>query len=88
MERFKYRLYMYNSMMEIKAITKKWGNSLGILIPKEAVDKSNLKANEEIKILIGKSRATKVRDVFGSLKFKKSTEQLMGEIDKDLDIAF
>ena len=45
---------------------KKWGNSLGIVIPKEAVEKEELKENDKIKIKIRKE--FDYSDVFGTLK--------------------
>ena len=30
----------------------------------------------------------KVKDIFGKIKIEKSTQQIMKEIDKDLDIEF
>ena len=43
-------------MMEIKAMTRKWGNSIGILIPKEAVKREDIKPNQEITLMINKNQ--------------------------------
>ena len=75
-------------MMEIKAKTKKWGNSIGILIPKEAIKKENIKLDQEVTILISSKPITTGRDIWGTFKFKKSTEQLMREVDKDFNVGF
>ena len=75
-------------MMEIKTKTKKWGNSIGILIPKEAIRKENIKPDQEITVLISAKPITKGKDIWGTMKFKKSTEELMREVDKDLDFGF
>ncbi|MEK6934911.1 MAG: AbrB/MazE/SpoVT family DNA-binding domain-containing protein [Nanoarchaeota archaeon] len=64
--------------------TKKWGNSLGIRLPKEIVRENNIKPEEKIVIQIGKPHVTKVKDIFGKLQFKKPTEELMKEIDRGL----
>lgn len=74
-------------MIEIETKTRKWGNSLGITIPKEIVEKMGIKAEEDLRVLIEKPKATTVKDLFGTLKFKKPTKKLMEEIDKELDIA-
>ena len=79
---------MYNSMIELKAKTKKWGNSIGILIPKEAIRKENIKPDQEVTVLISAKPITKAGDIFGTMKFKKSTEELMREVDKDFDVGF
>ncbi|MEK6943799.1 MAG: AbrB/MazE/SpoVT family DNA-binding domain-containing protein [Nanoarchaeota archaeon] len=73
-------------MMEIKAMTRKWGNSIGILIPKEAVKREDIKPNQEITLMINKKPITKGKDIWGTLKFKESTEQLMREVDKEFGL--
>ena len=73
-------------MMEIKAKTKKWGNSIGILIPKEVIRRENIKPEQEIILTINKKPITKGKDIWGTLKFKESTEKLMREIDKEFKV--
>lgn len=72
-------------MAEIKGITRKWGNSsLVFVIPKEVVEKEHLKPNQELKAVILKQRNV-VSKTFGILKnWKKPTERIMREIDKEL----
>ena len=70
-------------MIELQLKTKKWGNSVGLLIPK----RYSLRANQEVKVHIEPAkRFSTVKDIFGTLKEKHSTKQLMHEIDKELDI--
>jgi len=72
--------------MEIEAKTKKWGSSLGIIIPKIIVEQENLKQNQLIKILAVETEAkTKVKDVFGKLKFKRPTQEILDEVDRDFE---
>lgn len=75
-------------MMEIKAKTKKWGNSIGIIIPKEVIREQNIKPDQEVTFTISKKPITTGEDLWGTFKFKKSTEQLMREVDKDFDVGF
>ena len=75
-------------MMEIKAKTKKWGNSIGVIIPKEIIRQQNIGPDQEVTILISSKPITTGRDIWGTLKFKKSTEQLMREVDKDFNVGF
>ena len=75
-------------MMEIKAKTKKWGNSIGILIPKEAIRQENIKPNQEVTIMISTKPITKGKDIWGTFKFKEPTEKLMREIDKEFNLGF
>ena len=73
-------------MMEIKAKTKKWGNSIGILIPKEVIRKENIKPNQEVTLMIMSKPITRGKDIAGTFKFKEPTEKLMREIDKEFNI--
>ncbi|MEK6947962.1 MAG: AbrB/MazE/SpoVT family DNA-binding domain-containing protein [Nanoarchaeota archaeon] len=69
----------------IKAKIKKWGNSYGIVIPKETMDSENLKENEEVEFMIVKPTNV-LRETFGMLKgkLKKPTAQMMREMDREL----
>lgn len=75
-------------MMEIKAKTKKWGNSIGVLIPNEVVKEEKIKPNQEITLMISTKPITKGKDIFGIMKFNKPTEQLMRDVDKEFDFGF
>ena len=71
----------------IKGKLKKWGNSFGVIIPKEIVDNEGFKENQEVEFLVVKNDSKKVlKETFGILKRKgnKSTEQIMREMDKEL----
>jgi antitoxin component of MazEF toxin-antitoxin module len=45
-------------VVQTKARLKKWGNSLGVVIPKEAAERNGLRVGEEVEI-----RVTKVSDI-------------------------
>lgn len=62
--------------------TKKWGNSLGIRIPKEIVKENNIKPEEKIVIQIGKPKVSTARDLWGILPKKEPIEKSMRDIDK------
>jgi antitoxin component of MazEF toxin-antitoxin module len=61
-------------MQIFEAIPKQWGNSIGITIPKDIVDKEHISAKKKIKFI-----------AIGSLKLKKSTQKAMDEIDEGYD---
>ncbi|MFH1526522.1 MAG: AbrB/MazE/SpoVT family DNA-binding domain-containing protein [Bacteroidota bacterium] len=71
--------------MEITTRTKKWGSSLGIIIPKIIVERENLKQNQEIKILaVGTKEKKRVKDIFGKLKnWKINPQKFKDEIRKE-----
>ncbi len=71
-------------MIELKTKLRRWGNSFGIVVPISAAEKEKVKEGEEVVILLNKEKNNVLREMFGTLKFKKSTKQLMREIDKEL----
>ena len=51
--------------MVTEVIIKKWGNSFGVILPKEIVDRQHLKVNQKIGIQV--FQKADLRDLFGSL---------------------
>ena len=70
-------------MIEVEAKVRRWGRSFGVVIPKEKVIEEGIKENETVKLLIGK-KSNVLKEIFGTMKFKKSTEKMMREIDKEM----
>ncbi|MBI2672085.1 hypothetical protein HYX16_04075 [Candidatus Woesearchaeota archaeon] len=68
-------------MIEVKTRLKRWGNSLGLVIPKSKNEKMR-EGEEVIAIVIKKQNVLK--ETFGTFKFKKTVQQMMKEIDKEL----
>jgi len=66
--------------MEIKTIAKKWGSSIGIIIPKEVVDAKRIKENDEIVIEV-KTRplAGNLFGRFPELTSRRSAQELKDE---------
>lgn len=65
--------------------TKKWGNSLGVVIPHKIVEELELQPNETVELAVIHNGMQGVKDSFGTLKTKKSTQEIMDEIDEDWD---
>lgn len=69
----KYNLNITNSMaIEVKV--KKWGNSLGIILPKELVNEKNIKINDKINVDIGVK--ADLSDIFKTLNFKMPGQKI------------
>ncbi len=68
--------------MEIEVVAKKWGSSLGFILPKSIVDTFNINENDRIFIDLKKKHLAK--EFFGMLPaaFKKSTQELKDEMKK------
>ena len=62
--------------------TKSWGNSLGVIIPREVVQAQHLRPNQEIEIIVRPVK-TPLQHLFGTLKFDKPTDQLLAEYRKE-----
>jgi antitoxin component of MazEF toxin-antitoxin module len=74
-------------MKEMQSRVKRWGSSLGLVIPKKVAKGLSLKPDQEVRVLIEKPKCTKVKEIFGLVKFKKTTSKIMKEIDRELDIG-
>ena len=60
-------------MITSKSKLKRWGNSFGVLIPKEVVEREGLKEGEEVQISVTKTSDTK--HLFGKYPFKDLQKQ-------------
>ena len=75
-------------MIERETKLRAWGNSIGLVIPKEDVIKENLQVDQKVKVIITPVGAVKVKDIFGKLKLKKSTEDITKEVNREIDTKF
>ena len=79
---------MFRSDTKLRA----WGNSVGVILPKEILKEEGLSVNDEVEIIL-KKKSNPLKDAFGKLKeFKaksdKSTEEILKEIDEELKSGF
>ncbi len=65
-------------MTEIEVITRKWGNSLGIAIPKEMVEREHLHENQ--KVIIEITKATDLQKLKGLIHFRKTAQKIKDEM--------
>ena len=65
-------------MVETEVKTRKWGSSIGLVLPKEVVDEVGIKPNEKITIEVKKRPLAK--EFFGLLKdWKRPTQEIKDE---------
>ncbi len=69
--------------MAIEVKTKKWGNSLGIIIPSKEAESLKLKENQTIMVDIHLTTKNPLKEMFGALKFKTPTEKILKGIRKE-----
>ena len=77
-----YTLYNYVAIMETRI--KKWGNSMGIVIPKDVAQREHLKAGQ--KVLFFLAKPLPAGKLFGIAKgvFKKNTQEIKDELRRAL----
>ena len=70
-------------MKTFETTPKRWGNSLGLTIPKHIVEKEHLSPGKKVRVFVVGDKRKELRKVFGSLKLKMPTQQAMDEIDRE-----
>lgn len=70
----------------IETKLKRWGNSIGIVIPKETIEREHLIENKNVKFLIIKDSKKALKETFGIAKgkIKKSSQQIKDELRTEL----
>jgi len=66
--------------MAIEATIKRWGNSFGIVIPKEIIERERLKENK--KVIINIIKVADLSDIFGLVKNRKLSGQKMKDLSR------
>lgn len=69
-------------MQELHAEVREWGRSVGIVIPKEAVIQEKIHAGDTVKIIFLR-KVSPLKELFGQVKLKRSTEEILREIDEE-----
>ncbi len=69
--------------METVSKIRRWGNSYGVLVPKQLIEEKNLSEGDEVVITLEKK--ADLSKLFGLCKFKKPTSELMKEIREGYD---
>tara|TARA_Y100000034_G_C6749587_1_gene333095 strand:+ start:186 stop:410 length:225 start_codon:yes stop_codon:yes gene_type:complete len=74
--------------MEFETVARKWGNSLGLTLPKNVIEEVNIQEHEKIKLLVIKENKT-LKNTFGMVKgkLKKNTQKIKSEIKSELHNA-
>lgn len=64
-------------------VIRKWGNSLGLTLPKNLAESQKIRPND--RVIVSVKKVSSIKDLFGSLKTNKSTENILKEIDEGWD---
>jgi len=71
--------------MEFETVARKWGNSLGLTLPKSVIEEENIQENEKIKLLVIKQNSP-LKSTFGMVrkKLKSDTQKIKNEMKLEL----
>ena len=64
---------------------KKWGSSIGVVVPKEIMKEQELKVGDKVTFMIIPQNMERLRKLIGTVKFTKSTDEIMRETDEGWD---
>lgn len=67
-------------MKQVRVRVKEWGNSLGIVIPREFVILEDIKADDEVTVTVSKSES--LSEFFGKGRKKVDTQKAKDESRK------
>ena len=71
-------------MAVVKTVAKKWGNSIGVLIPKDVIEKESIKDGQKLEIIIMKPDNV-LKETFGMAKgMFKDTQKIKNSLRKEL----
>jgi antitoxin component of MazEF toxin-antitoxin module len=70
---------MYNMAIEVNV--KKWGNSMGVLLPRELIRKERIEENDKIFIEVVKK--ADLSDIFGLIKNRKVSGQKFKDMARE-----
>ncbi len=73
-------------MTIIETKVKRWGNSFGVVIPIEIIEKEKIKEDDSLRFIVLKDSKKVLKKSFGLLKDKitKPTQQIKDELRRDL----
>ena len=78
----------YTSITDMETVVakaRKWGNSIGVILPKDVVEKIGIKDGSEVELLVGASQTNLLKELFGSMKGKSKDKRPISEFMKEVD---
>ena len=70
--------------MEIESKIRKWGNSYGVMLPKQFLESEHLQEEETVKVNIVSKKAD-IGKLQGLWKFKRPIKEIMKDIKEGYD---
>ena len=77
---------MYNLQYNLHVLTqaKKWGNSMGLVIPAEVVKKERIRPGDAVELVV-RRRGPRLEELGGTLKLRHTLEDLLRETEEGWD---
>jgi antitoxin component of MazEF toxin-antitoxin module len=72
----------------VKCVTRKWGSSIGIVIPSNTVNRLNIQENETVDVQIMKRSSTVLQELWNSGSGKKISLKRFKELRRELDSKY
>jgi antitoxin component of MazEF toxin-antitoxin module len=72
-------------MIEVKTKLRRWGNSFGIVVPLNVASGGGINEGDEVVVLMKKEKNEGISELFGKIKFSRSTRQILKEVRKDFE---
>lgn len=69
--------------MAVTVMTKKWGNSIGVIIPREVVEKEGIKPEQKVSLDV-KPLKNSLAEFFGKFKTGRDVQEIKNELRKEL----
>ena len=69
-------------MITVESTLREWGRSIGVVIPKEIIERENLKDGDSVKLIVIK-KSNALKETFGKFKFKRTTDEILKESDEE-----
>jgi len=64
-------------METVECVPRKWGNSLGVTIPKDVAEREGISEGKPVRIIL--NAKPDLRSIFGTAKFSKSAQEMKDE---------
>lgn len=71
--------------MKIKVKTKKWGNSVGVRIPKKAVKQLDINPEDVVILDVEKEERNPLKELFGALPMEEPAKKVLDETRKEME---
>lgn len=66
------------------ATLKKWGSSIGVVVPKEILDEQELKVGQKVTFIVLQTDMKRLEKLFGTLKTDLTTDEILAD-DEEWD---